>query len=61
MTNREVNVASIQLQASAELFTEPEADPFNPQSRYLSGIDEIANQLRWAPRTNPYRIIIALP
>ena len=61
MKNREVNVASIQLQASAELFTEPEADPFNPQSRYLSGIDEIANQLRWAPRGNPYRIIIALP
>jgi len=61
MTDNEVNVARIQLQTSAELFAEPEADPFNPQSRYISGIDEIANQLRWAPRGEPCRIIIALP
>jgi len=61
MTDNEINIARIQLKTSAELFAEPEADPFNPQSRFISGIDEIANQLRWAPQRNPYRIVIALP
>ena len=29
-----------------ELFSEPAADPFDKDSRYLSGIDEITGQLR---------------
>jgi hypothetical protein len=59
--DNEINIARIRLKSSAALFAEPEADPFDPDSRYISGIDEIANQLRWAPRGNPYRIILALP
>jgi len=56
-----VGQARIQLQSIEALFAEPAADPFDPESRYLSGIDEIANQLRWAHLPAPPRIVIALP
>ena len=46
-----------------ELFAEPAADPFDPQSRYLSGIAEVAGQMRLRQRDlhNPSRLIVRLP
>lgn len=42
----EQNEIQLTLNNSAELFAEPSADPFDPDSRYLSGIDEVVGQLR---------------
>jgi hypothetical protein len=53
--------AHTRLNAYEELFAEPGADPFDPASRYQSGIDEIAAQLRWQRLTHPARITITLP
>jgi len=46
-----------------EFFAEPAADPFNPQSRYVSGIDEVAGQIRLRRHDlrNPSRLIVRLP
>jgi hypothetical protein len=45
-----------------ELFAEPAADPFDPQSRYVSGIDELVHQLIHSPRSQePLRVAISLP
>lgn len=55
------NEIEIRLNTIEELFGEPAADPFDPQSRYQSGIDEIAQQprLMWRPQLT--RLLIRLP
>ena len=39
------------------------ADPFDPESRYISGIDEVVGQMRLRPRDldDPSRLTIRLP
>jgi hypothetical protein len=57
------NEIEITLNSIEELFAEPTADPFDPDSRYLSGIDELAGQLRLMPRElgKPTRLTVQLP
>ena len=57
----ERNEIEIGLNMIEELFGEPGADPFDPQSRYVSGIDEIAQQLRLMPQRQPTQVVIRLP
>lgn len=40
----------LELNRADELFAEPEADPFDPNTRFQSGIDELIAQLRLHPR-----------
>ena len=50
MTNDRVDVIKVRLNAIEELFAEPEADPFDPDSRYRTGMEELLDQmhgLRW--------------
>ena len=53
----------LRLNNTGELFSEPTADPFDPDSRYQSGIDEIAGQLRLFPKRldEKSRLFIRLP
>lgn len=46
-----------------DLFSEPSADPFDPDSRYLSGIDEIVGKMRLKQRAldKKSRLLIRLP
>jgi len=46
-----------------DLFAEPAADPFDPASRYISGIEEVMGQLRLRPGDlgHQTRLIIRLP
>jgi hypothetical protein len=46
-----------------EFFAEPDADPFDPDSRYISGIDEVMGQmrLRRSELDDPSRLVIKLP
>ena len=53
----------LSLNSKEELFAEPDANPFDPDSRYLSGIDELVGQMRLKPRDldKKSRLIIHLP
>ncbi|GIK56607.1 MAG: hypothetical protein HND44_03600 [Chloroflexi bacterium] len=53
----------IKLSSLEEMFAEPAADPFDPDSRYLSGIDEVVGQLRlkWRELDETTRLLIRLP
>lgn len=53
----------IKLSSMEEMFAEPAADPFDPDSRYLSGIDEVVGQLRLKRRelNEKTRLLIRLP
>jgi hypothetical protein len=46
-----------------DLFAEPASDPFNPDSRYISGIDEIVGQLRLRRHDlgKKLRLVVRLP
>ena len=46
-----------------EMFDEPAADPFDPQSRYVSGIDELVGKLRLRgfELKKPSRLVVRLP
>jgi hypothetical protein len=57
------NTIKIDLNNLEELFGQPSADPFDPASRYLSGIDEIVGQLHLlsARQRREQHIIITLP
>lgn len=46
-----------------DLFSEPSADPFDPDSRFLSGIDEIVGKMRLRQRAldKKSRLLILLP
>ena len=51
----------LQLDDVGALFAEPEADPFDPNSRYLSGMDEVRNRLIIEGMDDPVRLTIMLP
>ncbi|MBX3058625.1 MAG: hypothetical protein KF770_19340 [Anaerolineae bacterium] len=53
----------IKLNSPEEMFAEPAADPFDPDSRYLSGIDDVVGQLRLKRREldEKTRLVIRLP
>ena len=59
------NGVDLQLYLSSvqELFAEPAADPFDPNSRYQSGIDELIGKLRLRPSELDHqsRLFIQLP
>lgn len=54
------NIA-INLRSIDELFGEPAADPWDPETRYRSGIDEIWARLRMIPIAKPVSFTIHLP
>ncbi len=53
----------IKLSSLEEMFAEPAADPFDPDSRYISGMDEVVGQLRLKRREldEKTRLLIRLP
>lgn len=59
----EQNEVTLKLSSMEEFFAEPAADPFDPNSRYWSGIDEITHQLRLIPQElkKPTRLVVQLP
>lgn len=52
---------TITLNRIAELFDEPDSDPWNPSARYRSGIDEIFVKLRAIPIREPVNLSIHIP
>ena len=63
MTTNGVDKIGIQLKTIEELFDPPEANPFEPDSRYITGIDELAQQLakRHLNGAKPTQVVITLP
>ena len=59
----DTNTIKIDLNSLEELFGQPSADPFDPASRYISGIDEIVGQLKLfsVRRRREKHILITLP
>lgn len=55
------NNITINLDNIEALFAEPEADPWNPSSRFRSGIDEIFVKLRAIPIREPVNLTIQVP
>ena len=53
----------LSLNTMEAFFAEPNADPFDPESRYISGIDEVVGQMRLRPRAldDASRLTIRLP
>jgi hypothetical protein len=63
MSTDETDKVGIQLKTIDELFAPPEANPFEPDSRYTTGIEELAHQLakRHLRGPKPAQVIITLP
>ena len=62
MPNSQVNKVSIQLNNIDELFAPPAASPFEPDSRYVTGVEELVRQLaRLRLRYHPTQVCIVLP
>jgi hypothetical protein len=62
MPNNQVNKVGIQLNTIDELFAPPQADPFEPDSRYVTGIEELVRQLvRLRLKYRPTQVLIYLP
>lgn len=62
MSNNEINKVSIQLKTIDELFAPPEANPFEPDSRYVAGIDELVQQLgKLRLRHKLAQVVLTLP
>jgi hypothetical protein len=62
MPTNKVNKVSIQLNSIEELFAPPQANPFEPDSRYVTGIDELVQQLnKMRLRDKLAQVIISLP
>lgn len=61
MDDRKWFDVSLQLNDVGALFAEPEADPFDPDSRYLSGMDEVRNRLIVEKLDDPVRLTLVLP
>ena len=62
MSGEQIDIL-LTLNTIAELFAEPTADPFDPNSRYVSGIDEIVGQMRLKRRDLKIssRLVVRLP
>src|SRR5688572_12606506 len=63
MSTAEIDKVGVQLKTIEELFDPPEANPFDPDSRYITGIDELAQQLakQRLGETKPTQVVITLP
>jgi hypothetical protein len=62
MSTNEINKVGIQLNTIEELFAPPEANPFEPDSRYMAGIDELVRQLvKLRLKYKPAQVVITLP
>jgi hypothetical protein len=63
MSTNEIDKVGVQLKTIEELFDPPEANPFEPDSRYIAGIDELAQQLaqRRLREYKPTQVDILLP
>jgi hypothetical protein len=63
MSTDEIDKVGIQLKTIEALFDPPEANPFDPDSRYESGIEELAQQLakRHLNGAKPTQVVITLP
>jgi len=59
----DTNTIKIDLNNIEELFGQPGADPFDPASRYISGVDEIVGQLKMfsAHQRREQTLLITLP
>jgi hypothetical protein len=57
------NTITLQLNRVEELFSPPAADPFDPASRFISGIDEVFGQLALLklPEIRQRRLVVSLP
>lgn len=62
MSEIKIDIA-LSLNSMEAFFAEPDADPFDPESRYISGIDDVVAQMRLKPRDldNPSRLTVRLP
>lgn len=59
--NEIVTEIRIQLKNIEELFAEPTADPFSPDARFHSGVDELLASRQGERVPESWRVIIALP
>jgi hypothetical protein len=59
----ETKIINIHLNEASELFGEPDSDPFDPDSRYISGIDEITERLHQIKPSlrREQHILVSLP
>jgi hypothetical protein len=59
----DTNTIKIDLNNIEELFGQPSADPFDPKSRYIPGIEEIVNRLKLLStrQRREQQILITLP
>jgi hypothetical protein len=60
MPNGDLNTIRIELNAIEDLFIEPDFNPFDPESRFQSGFDEMAEQVRELSMKVPHKICISL-
>lgn len=59
MAKRNTGEIRVRLNKIEELFAEPESDPFDPDSRYRSGLDELLEQMHGL-RSKEIRVVIEL-
>ena len=60
MATGNVDEIKVRLNGIEELFSEPEADPFDPDSRYWTGLEELLEQMHGL-RSKERRVVIELP
>ena len=60
MKDGELETIRIELNTIKNLFIEPDYNPFDPKSRFQSGFDELAEQVRELPMKVPLKIAITL-
>lgn len=60
MATGNVDEIKVRLNGIEELFSEPEADPFDPDSRYWTGLEELLEQMHGL-RSKELRVVIELP
>ena len=60
MPHSELNTINIGLNSIEDLFLEPDFNPFNLQSRFQSGIDELVEQVRDLSMKRPLKICLSL-
>ena len=61
MQNKEEKTINIRLNSIEVLFEEPDFNPFDPESRDRSGMDELMDQLRESYLKRPLKINLGLP
>ena len=61
MLKKEFTIIGVALNSPEELFAEPVFDPYDPESRFDSGIDELVHQLKKLSPKRELQIEISLP